>query len=82
MNKVTEVLLQKGRREDCPFQVAALMLSVLFLSVYTSELAHVLGSRLLVLLLFPMFGSIYLAIFKAGSNSFGKTLRYCIIYLA
>ena len=79
MNKVTEVLLQKGRREDCPFQVAALMLSILF---HTSELAHMLGSRLLVLLLFPMFGSIYLAIFKAGSNSFGKTLRYCIIYLA
>ena len=32
--------------------------------------------------LFPMFGSNYLAIFKAGSNSFEKTLRYCIIYLA
>lgn len=31
----------------------------------------------LVLLLFSMFGSDYIVIFKAGSNSLGKTFRYC-----
>lgn len=75
MKQVTEVLLQKGRRVKYRFQVATLTLSILF---PIPELGHMLETpACVVLLLFSMFGSISIAIFKAGSNSLGKTFAYC-----
>lgn len=72
LNKVTEVLLHKGRCAKYPFQVAALTFSILF---PIPELSHVLGTPSL---LFSMFGSIHTALFKASFNSLGKTFRDCI----
>ena len=75
MKKVTEVLLQKQRHAKYPFKWQPWCWTYFFPS---RSWATCLKSHLLVLLLFPMFASIYIAIFKAGSNSLGKTLRYCI----
>lgn len=75
MEKVTEVLLQKGRCGKYRFQVATLPFSILF---PIPELGHMLETpACLVRLLFSTFGSISTVIFKAGFNSLGKTFRYC-----
>lgn len=65
-------------REVCKISLSSGSLDGEHTFSYPRAEPHAWNLSLLVRLLFPVFGSIYIAILKAGSNLLGKTFRYCI----